>query len=181
MKHPSTRRALIVPALAALGLLGCSGDPETARTVSATPDSILGIPGEIALVPGPDTVQAIPPAGPYSGDPEAVAEGRRLYGWYNCAACHGALGGGGMGPPLRDGRWIYGGDAVSVYRSIMQGRPEGMPGWHGKIPDDQVWRIVAFIEALEGDDFDFEPPLRPPRNRVPPSALENAGLSPTEP
>lgn len=86
-----------------------------------------------------------------------------------------------MGPPLRDGRWIYGGDAVSLYRSIMQGRPEGMPGWHGKIPDDQVWRIVAFIEALEGDDFSFDPPLRPPRNRVHPSALENAGLSPTEP
>ena len=34
-------------------------------------------------------------------------EGKRLFGWFNCAGCH-ANGGGGMGPPLMDEKWIYG-------------------------------------------------------------------------
>ena len=169
------------------GLLLAAGACDSRNEMEPTPpdaaDAVVGVPGEIALEPGPvigtDTGRAF--VNPYSGDAEAVAEGRRLYTWYNCGACHGALGGGGMGPPLRDGQWIYGGDAVSIYRSIMQGRPEGMPGWIGRIPDDQAWRIVAFVGALASDDFDFEPPLRPPRNRVPEAALGDGALSPTEP
>lgn len=183
--HPDSRRGHLLTLTLAGALLATTGCDSRDDVGPAPPpsDAIVGVPGEIALVPGPEVSEPGTIQNPYSGDPYAIAEGQRFYTWYNCGACHGGLGGGGMGPPLRDGQWIYGGDPVSVYRSIMQGRPEGMPGFIGRITDDQVWRIVAFIEALEGDDFDFEPPLRPPRDRVHPSAFADGDgqLSPTEP
>ena len=185
MTLPSRRRS---PAPAVLSLLvvllsasGCDSRREVGPAPPSAADAVVGVPGEIALVPGPEVPTDSAFENPYAGDAEAVAEGRRLYTWYNCGACHGELGGGGMGPPLRDGQWIYGGDPVSIYRSIMQGRPEGMPGWIGKIPDDQGWRIVAFVQALAGADFDFEPALRSPRSPVPAATSEGGGLSPTEP
>jgi cytochrome c oxidase cbb3-type subunit III len=85
---------------------------------------------------------------PYAGDPRAVAEGERLYVAYNCIDCHGAGGGGAMGPSLADGRWHFGGSAGAIYESIYQGRPEGMPAWGSLIARDQIWRLVAYLESL---------------------------------
>lgn len=160
-----------------LGLALVSGcEREEPDRVAAPPagDAIAGLPGEVHLAPGPRFGRTVTVENPYAGDARAVREGEELYTWYNCAGCHGALGGGGMGPPLRDADWIYGGDPASIYESIMEGRPEGMPSWQGKIPDDQAWRIVAFITALE--EGYGEPALTPPEGRVP-----SEGDSPGEP
>jgi hypothetical protein len=35
----------------------------------------------------------------------AIAQGQQLFRAYNCNGCH-SNGGGGMGPPLMDGKWI---------------------------------------------------------------------------
>src|SRR5436305_590351 len=43
----------------------------------------------------------------YEGNAFALSEGKRLYTSFNCSGCH-AHGGGGMGPPLMDEKWIYG-------------------------------------------------------------------------
>ena len=40
-----------------------------------------------------------------------LSQGKRLYGWFNCAGCH-ADGGGRLGPALMDGWWRYGADPV---------------------------------------------------------------------
>lgn len=85
---------------------------------------------------------------PYEDDVRAIAEGRRLYGWMNCAGCHGALGGGGIGPPLADRDWIYGGESMHIYQSIMQGRPNGMPAYAGKVTVNSAWQIAAFVRTL---------------------------------
>ena len=45
---------------------------------------------------------------PYPGNAWAVAEGGRLYEWFNCVGCH-AHGGGAMGPPLTAARRMIGG------------------------------------------------------------------------
>ena len=42
------------------------------------------------------------------------------------------MGGGGIGPPLMDDRWIYGSAPENIYASIVQGRPNGMPAWGGR-------------------------------------------------
>jgi len=44
---------------------------------------------------------------PYTGNLKAIEEGRKLYPYFGCDACHGAQGGGGMAPgvPLLDDYW----------------------------------------------------------------------------
>src|SRR5436305_12067428 len=71
----------------------------------------------------------------------AVGEGKRLYNAYNCVGCH-AQGGGAIGPPLMDSEWIYGSRPDQIYSTIVQGRPNGMPSFSGKLPDYQVWELV---------------------------------------
>lgn len=88
---------------------------------------------------------------PYEGDVREIAEGQRLYSWMNCAGCHGTLGGGGIGPPLADRDWIYGGESMQIYQSIMQGRPNGMPVYEGKITVQSAWQLAAYVRTLSAD------------------------------
>jgi cytochrome c oxidase cbb3-type subunit 3 len=60
------------------------------------------------------------------------------------------MGGGGIGPALMDEQWKYGSDPASIFASITQGRPGGMPSFGGHIPDDQVWQIVAYVRSMSG-------------------------------
>jgi cytochrome c oxidase cbb3-type subunit 3 len=77
-------------------------------------------------------------------------EGQRLYAQMNCVGCH-AHGGGGMGPALMDGRWIYGFDDASTFESIVNGRPNGMPAFRPRLSDDQAWQLVAYVKSLGGN------------------------------
>jgi len=85
----------------------------------------------------------------YDDNAFAVNEGKRLFRWYNCSGCH-ANGGGGIGPALTDSQWTYGSDPASLFDTIMQGRPNGMPSFGGHIPEDQVWKIVAYVRSMGG-------------------------------
>jgi cytochrome c oxidase cbb3-type subunit III len=85
----------------------------------------------------------------YEESAYSVSEGQRLYEQYNCVGCH-AHGGGGMGPPLMDNNWIYGSDPQNIFATIMQGRPNGMPSFRNRIPEYQVWEIVAYVRSLSG-------------------------------
>jgi cytochrome c oxidase cbb3-type subunit 3 len=87
---------------------------------------------------------------PHQASAYDVSEGQRLYQWFNCHGCH-FNGGGGIGPPFMDGYWTYGGDPRSIYTSIVEGRPNGMPAWKGRIPEKQVWQLVAYVRTLSGD------------------------------
>lgn len=78
-----------------------------------------------------------------------LAEGKRLFTWYNCVGCH-ANGGGGMGPPLMDDAWIYGSEPENVFRTIVEGRPNGMPSFGGHVPEHQVWQLTAYVRAMGG-------------------------------
>jgi len=79
----------------------------------------------------------------------AMAQGKQLFNWYNCNGCH-ANGGGDKGPALMDDIWIYGAEPGNIFASIVQGRPNGMPSFRGRIPDYQVWQLVAFIRSMNG-------------------------------
>jgi cytochrome c oxidase cbb3-type subunit 3 len=97
-------------------------------------------------VPPPSTGQN----SPFRANAWGIAEGKRLYNAYNCVGCH-ANGGGGMGPPLMDDKWIYGYEAANIHQSIVEGRPNGMPAFRNKIPDTQVWMLVAYVQAMGGN------------------------------
>ena len=53
-------------------------------------------------------------------------------------------------PPLMDDVWIYGGDATSIFETISQGRPNGMPAFGNRIPKDQIWALAAYVRSMAG-------------------------------
>jgi cytochrome c oxidase cbb3-type subunit 3 len=96
----------------------------------------------------------------YERNAVALSEGQRLFNAFNCVGCH-AHGGGGMGPPLIDDRWIYGSDINNIYSTIVEGRPNGMPSFGGKIPPEQIWQIAAYVRSMAGFTPKQASPSRP--------------------
>lgn len=93
---------------------------------------------------------ALAKTNPLGDSSQIVAEGKQLFRAMNCAGCHGYDGSGGMGPQLNDDYWRYGGAPVQVYKSIFEGRPQGMPAWGVALPPDQLWKLTAYVESLGG-------------------------------
>lgn len=85
---------------------------------------------------------------PALNDPAAPQRGMTAFAAFNCVGCHMGNGGGGMGPSLSDGNFIYGGDPENLYLTIVQGRPNGMPAWGTVLPSDTIWDLVAYIRNL---------------------------------
>jgi cytochrome c oxidase cbb3-type subunit 3 len=98
---------------------------------------------------------------PYQNNAWGMGEGKRLYAAYNCAPCHGVNGGGAIGPPLIDDKWIYGAKPDQIYATISQGRPDGMPSFGGHITTQQIWQLVAYVESMSGQ---VAPTSAPSRN-----------------
>jgi cytochrome c oxidase cbb3-type subunit 3 len=94
-------------------------------------------------------IASTPVKNEYEENAYATSEGQRLFTAYNCVGCH-AHGGGGMGPALMDDKWIYGSQPQQIFATIMEGRPNGMPSFRGKIPNYQVWQLVAFVRSVGG-------------------------------
>jgi cytochrome c oxidase cbb3-type subunit 3 len=148
-------RTAVVLALAAAALAGCQRSRRTLHEkapLAARPESIaLG-----SLQAGPKS----PPLSmknPYEDNAYATSEGQRLYNWYNCSGCH-FRGGGGIGPALMDDVWIYGKEPGNIFATIVEGRPNGMPAWRGKIPEYQIWEIVSYVQSLPADRGISSPP-----------------------
>jgi cytochrome c oxidase cbb3-type subunit 3 len=113
-----------------------------------------------------------------------MSEGKRLFAWFNCNGCHGE-GGGGSGPPLMDDRWIYGGSIENIVKTIREGRPNGMPSFRGKIPDQQIWELAAYVRSMSGQASQATAPSRnddmhphPSENRMPPTPPVAGGIVP---
>ena len=110
----------------------------------------------------------------YQRNAFALATGKRLFTWYNCNGCH-AAGGGGSGPALMDDVWIYGAEPLAIYQTIAFGRPNGMPAFGKRVPEDQLWQLVAYVRSLSGQLRQDAAPSRadglagaPPENTLPP-------------
>jgi cytochrome c oxidase cbb3-type subunit 3 len=101
------------------------------------------------LQPGAPQPANEPVRNEYEENAYAMNEGKRLYTWFNCVGCH-AHGGGGIGPALMDDKWIYGSQPDQVFSTIIEGRPNGMPSFRGRIPDYQVWQLAAYVRSMSG-------------------------------
>lgn len=111
-----------------------------------TPKQLLHVP-----VGGTQIPQQLDPkhyANPYANDSQAIVQGQKLFTGMNCVGCHAAEGGGGMGPPLSDSQWIYGSHPDQLFLTIMQGRPNGMPAFGSILPEESIWKIIAYINTL---------------------------------
>ena len=133
----------------------CSGAPEKITAggtgpVGLPPDSLLQLVALGDIAGGNPNMLTVEIKNPYEGNLAAANAGQQLFIDHNCAACHGYDGKGGMGPDLTDTYWRYGGSPASIYNSIYQGRPDGMPAWGRMIPRDNIWKLVTYIQSLGG-------------------------------
>jgi cytochrome c(L) len=91
---------------------------------------------------------------PHTGNAEAIQQGRTLYLQNGCSACHGAGGGGGMGPALLDDEWKFGSDDLTLFKLIKGEIPQQtMPAaFGGVLNEDEIWKVIAFVRSLyQGD------------------------------
>ncbi len=132
--------------VAATFITGCGrGNESTLPSVTAAGTAVI----DTALTPGlgKSLITHDARADAYYNNADAVTTGKALFNQYNCSGCH-SNGGGGMGPPLMDGAWIYGGRLDQIHQTLAEGRPNGMPAWGGKIPDPQLWQIAAYVRSM---------------------------------
>lgn len=70
----------------------------------------------------------------------------------NCAACHKADGGGGIGPNLTDEYWILGGGIKNVFRTISEGGRDGkgMVAWKQTLKPAEIAQVASYVITLGG-------------------------------
>ena len=127
-------------------------------------------PTTAANVPTPSPGQSVSsqPAtsvrNPVASTPESIASGKRDYD-ANCAPCHGNVAQGavkagitisiieeqrGKQPPdLTDEQWDHGSSDGEIFAVTKRGVPPTMmPGFDGRIPDEDIWNIVNYLRSL---------------------------------
>ncbi|HUR00097.1 MAG TPA: c-type cytochrome [Gemmatimonadaceae bacterium] len=120
-------------------------------------DSLRFVLHEENLPPGfPPHGTRLTITNPYEGNKDAIKTGGQLYVSYNCIDCHGADGSGAMAPTFQDDRWHFGGAPAAIFESIFQGRPDGMPAWGGRISNEQIWMLTAYVRSLSSGDITTE-------------------------
>ncbi|MGI4880201.1 MAG: c-type cytochrome [Janthinobacterium lividum] len=127
---------------ALMALAACNRSPDTTTTHTTVKSKF--VPARAA---GLTEGQVDPRVLPYLNSKAVVLEGKTLFQSHNCNGCH-SNGGGGMGPALMDDDWIYGGRIEDIHATIVEGRPNGMPKWGGKIPDVDIWKIATYVRSM---------------------------------
>ncbi|TDQ23923.1 cbb3-type cytochrome c oxidase N-terminal domain-containing protein [Tenacibaculum caenipelagi] len=80
-----------------------------------------------------------------------LSRGKAVYN-LNCAACHIADGGGGIGPNLTDEYWILGGGIKNVFNTISNGGRDGkgMVAWNKTLKPKDIQKVASYIMSLQG-------------------------------
>ncbi|MEO8129932.1 MAG: c-type cytochrome [Bryobacteraceae bacterium] len=74
-----------------------------------------------------------------------------------CSGCHGATGGGGRGPNIRDGRLVRRMSREQLFDSIKTGVPgTDMPAF--PIGDEKIHAVVAFVKSLSAPAIEANVP-----------------------
>lgn len=77
-------------------------------------------------------------------DDETLQRGAELYTEF-CASCHGAEGGGGVGPAISDGRAADRVGGVDELSDLIANGGEQMPGLGSRLTSDQIEAISVFV------------------------------------
>lgn len=162
---------LVTPAIAVL-VAACGAEEGAAPAAQGGRPDTTAAP--LGPKPGPGRL-APTRTNPYADEPDALADGRRLFIWFNCYGCHGGRAGGGMGPSLRDAAWLYGSSEQAIFDSIAEGRPHGMPAWGTVLPQSEIWKLTAYIKSM-GSAREPDPPPPNPVYADPPPRRDVQGV-----
>ncbi len=106
-----------------------------------------------AIVCSASPADAAGDTNPFTGDPEAIAEGKQLWAKTGCYACHGKEAGGAVGPDLTDDQWVYRPTDKTIFKAISKGRKgTTMVGWSSSLSDEETWKVIAYIRSLYKGD-----------------------------
>jgi len=143
------RASLLLLGAVALTLAACDREEHHSRS-KPVGETVPAGESPNTIFPGSSTPPPLDArASLYDNNANAISMGQTLYLQMNCVGCH-SHGGGGMGPPLMDDEWRYGGRIDQIATSIAEGRPNGMPSWRGKLTEDQIWDLAAYVRSLSG-------------------------------
>ena len=154
-------------------LLAVASGCQNQAAPSAAASSASPVPTAVGPIPGKGEPVNFR-KNPFANDPVALQEGRKLFNWYNCSGCHGGHAGGGMGPSLRDQVWLFGNRDDQIFDSIAAGRGNGMPSWGTKIPEEQIWKLVAYVKSMRTAQ-EPDAPMVPKQEQVAPPSIIHAG------
>lgn len=80
----------------------------------------------------------------------ALSSGKTIFEG-NCAACHAADGGGGVGPNLTDEYWLHGNSIKDVFTVIKYGVvSKGMVPWQDQLSPEEIQQVASFVLSLKG-------------------------------
>jgi cytochrome c oxidase cbb3-type subunit III len=128
-----------------------AGDHDSPGQVEPPATKTLSIPlGDVPGAPNVRADLANKVVNPFEGQASAVQDGKVLFQKMNCVYCHQFKGTGLIGPSLANGQWRYGGRPAEIFKSIYEGRPQGMPAWGEAMPTDKIWQVVTYIVSLGG-------------------------------
>lgn len=87
------------------------------------------------------------------GDSSIIEKGKAEF-MTKCAACHGPMGQGLIGPNLTDKYWVHGDGSIKSINSVaVNGVIEkGMPAWKDLIKPDLLEFVSVYIKSLEGSN-----------------------------
>lgn len=97
-----------------------------------------------------------------------------------CASCHGASGGGLVGPNLTDDAYIHVQTLPDIYTTIEQGVVlKGMPAWGRQMQQTELVLLSAYVASLRGNEVSGgkapEGETIPPFPTAPPLRFEEEG------
>lgn len=83
-------------------------------------------------------------------DASTLGDGKKIF-TTNCAACHAADGGGGVGPNLTDQYWLHGNKPGEVFKTIKYGvAGKGMTAWQATLNPKQIQAVTSYVISLQG-------------------------------
>lgn len=110
--------------------------------------------GKPAAAQGVDTDEVTQDGGDETISDDVLTQGRNVYRG-NCAACHGAEGGGGSGPTLAANDKLQ--NEERILRQILKGG-SFMPPFGGQLSDEEVAAVATHIRNSWDNDFGLTTP-----------------------
>ena len=152
------RKWLFVTLILAFVMLGCVQSLTAQTPKEPTKVEESGQQPKGSEAPAPADPQKSKKLNPFTGNADAIKEGRQLYLQSGCPGCHGSGGGGAMAGAtafIRD-TWKFAGDDETYFK-VTKGTYPGqtMPAVFGAIlSDEQTWKIIAWIRSIYKGDPD---------------------------